>query len=75
MNGFTANTVTSLTVTFASVFGVPVSTTHVSVGALFGIAAATNQGNIRTVRKIISSWMLTLPIAALISGGVYVVLS
>lgn len=73
--GFTANTVTSLTVTFASIFGVPVSTTHVSVGALFGIGAATNQGNMSTVRKIISSWLLTLPIAALISGVVYMFVS
>jgi PiT family inorganic phosphate transporter len=73
--GFTANGVTSLTVTFASIFGVPVSTTHVSVGALFGIGAATNQGNLSTARKIISSWLLTLPIAAVIAGMVYVVVS
>jgi PiT family inorganic phosphate transporter len=73
--GFTANGVTSLTVTFASIFGVPVSTTHVSVGALFGIGAATKQGNMSTVRKIITSWLLTLPIAAMIAGMVYVLVS
>ena len=35
--GFTANLVTSFLVILASRFGVPVSTTHVSVGSLFGI--------------------------------------
>ena len=35
--GFTANLVTGFLVIFASRFGVPVSTTHVSVGSIFGI--------------------------------------
>lgn len=73
--GFTANGVTSIIVSMASIFGLPVSTTHVSVGALFGIGVATKQANKRTLRKIIYSWLLTVPIAAAISGLVYVVVS
>ena len=42
--GFTANLVTSFLVTIASGWGVPVSTTHVSVGALCGIGVATRAG-------------------------------
>ena len=39
--GLTANLVTSLVVIGASRFGLPVSTTHVSCGSLFGLGAIT----------------------------------
>ena len=43
--GFSANLTTSILVVFASLFGLPVSTTHVSVGALFGIGLTTGKAN------------------------------
>ncbi|KAB2880141.1 inorganic phosphate transporter [bacterium] len=69
--GFTANLVTSLLVTTASFHGLPVSTTHVSVGSLFGIGAATGESNLKVIRTILLSWILTLPVAAVISATVY----
>ncbi|MBL7993917.1 anion permease [bacterium] len=69
--GFTANLVTSLLVTTASFHGLPVSTTHVSVGSLFGIGAATGDANRKVIRDILFSWLLTLPVAAVISATVY----
>lgn len=66
--GFTANLITGLLVTTASLHGLPVSTTHVSVGSLFGISAVSGQANFRTITKILLSWVITLPFAALISG-------
>jgi len=69
--GFTANLVTSILVIFASKLGMPVSTTHVSVGSLFGIGLITRRINIRTVLEILLSWFTTLPIAAIFSGGTY----
>lgn len=69
--GFTANLVTGLLVVFASRLGMPVSTTHVSVGSLFGIGLITKKGNSRVVREILLSWVLTLPVAALLSGLTY----
>ena len=66
--GFTANLITGLLVTTASIHGLPVSTTHVSVGSIFGIGTATKKGDIKMVSKILLSWFLTLPIAAIISG-------
>ena len=57
--------------TAASLFGLPVSTTHVSVGALFGIGLTTRQADFRVVRKILLSWLVTLPCAALIGASVY----
>ena len=41
--GLTANVVTSLLVIGASTAGLPVSTTHVSCGSLFGIGATTGE--------------------------------
>ncbi len=66
--GFTANMITGLLVTTASVHGLPVSTTHVSVGAIFGIGMATKKTKSRMVVKILLSWVLTLPIAAISSA-------
>ena len=69
--GFTANIATGLLVIFASRWGLPVSTTHVSVGALFGLGTATRKINTRKTSEILLSWILTLPIAAALAGAVY----
>ncbi len=69
--GFTANLVTAFLVLIASRFGLPVSTTHVSCGSLFGLGAVTGQGQWATVRSILLSWLVTLPCAALLAGGLY----
>ena len=73
--GFTANLSTGILVTLASVYGLPVSTTHVSVGALFGIGVTTGQANVKTVMGIVLSWVITLPCAALIAGVLYLLIS
>lgn len=72
--GFSANLATGFLVILASLFGLPVSTTHVSVGSLFGIGLATGQSNPRVMRNIALSWVVTLPCAALISAGLYALL-
>ncbi len=66
--GFTANLITGLLVTTASIHGLPVSTTHVSVGSIFGIGTVTKKADGKMVGKILLSWLLTLPIAAIISA-------
>ena len=73
--GFTANLITGLLVTTASIHGLPVSTTHVSVGSIFGIGSVTKKSDIKVIRNIVLSWILTLPIAALISAIVFSLLS
>ena len=69
--GFTANMITGLLVTTASIHGMPVSTTHVSVGAIFGIGTATKKADYKMIGKIVLSWLLTLPMAAIISGLIF----
>ena len=66
--GFTANLVTAFLVIVASRFGMPVSTTHVSCGSLFGIGLSTGEGNRGVMAQILLSWILTLPCAALAAG-------
>ncbi len=73
--GLTANLVTALLVTMASFNGLPVSTTHVSVGSLFGIGTASRQANGKVISGILLSWLLTLPVAAIISAVVYFFIS
>lgn len=72
--GFTANLITALLVTTASSNGFPVSTTHVSVGSLFGIGTATKKANIKVISGILLSWVLTLPVAALISSLIFLLI-
>ena len=69
--GFSANLVTSVMVLFASKWGVPVSTTHVSCGSIFGIGTINGETNWSIVRNIVLAWVLTLPIAAFISAMAY----
>jgi PiT family inorganic phosphate transporter len=71
--GFAANFATALLVTTASYHGLPVSTTHVSVGALLGIGIATRQAKWRTVIPVLTAWIVTVPCAALLGAIAYAV--
>jgi PiT family inorganic phosphate transporter len=69
-----ANLVTGLLVILASRFGLPVSTTHVSVGAIGGIGLANGSADKRVIGGILASWLLTLPVAAVIGALTYALL-
>ena len=69
--GLSANLITGVLVIAASTLGLPVSTTHVSVGAIFGVGLVSRKANARVFSQILLSWLLTLPIAALLSGCFY----
>ena len=69
--GFTANLVTAFLILVASRWGLPVSTTHVSCGSLFGLGAVTRQGQWATVRSILLAWVVTLPASALFAAAAY----
>lgn len=66
--GFAANLSTALLVTTASLHGLPVSTTHVSVGSLLGMGAVTRQARLRPVLGVLASWVVTFPCAALLAA-------
>jgi len=60
--GLTANVVTAFLVILASRMGLPVSTTHVSVGALFGIGLLTRTARPGVIASILAAWVTTLPL-------------
>jgi len=70
-NGLAANAVTSVLVGLASRFALPVSTTHVSSGAIVGVGLATDRREIRwrTVSEMLLAWIVTLPVSALIAAA------
>ena len=72
--GFTANLVTAILVIFASQWGMPVSTTHVSCGALFGLGLVNGKARWNVIGSILGAWVLTLPVAAILSATSYFIL-
>lgn len=69
--GFAAELAAASTVVIASGTGIPISTTHTLVGAVLGVGIARGIGaiNLRIVRNIMLSWIVTLP-----AGGILAIL-
>ncbi len=63
--GLAGNLATSLLVIGASRLGLPVSTTHVAAGGIFGIGAASGGLARATALQVALAWLVTLPAAAL----------
>ncbi len=70
-DGFAANLVTSALVGIASFYALPVSTTHVSTGAITGVGARKGDVRWRMVRDMVAAWVVTLPVAGLIAALAY----
>ena len=68
-HGFAATLAAAGTVVVASGTGLPISTTHTLVGAVLGVGMARGIGaiDLRVVRTIIVSWVVTLPAGAILS--------
>lgn len=69
--GFTANLATSILGITGSVYGLPLSTTHVSVGALLGIGVVTRQARWKTAIPVLLAWIITLPCGAALAAGAF----
>jgi PiT family inorganic phosphate transporter len=69
--GFAAELAAASTVVIASGTGIPISTTHTLVGAVMGVGIARGIGalNLRVIRNIMLSWIITLP-----AGGILAIL-
>lgn len=73
VGGFCAETGGALTVIFASLLGIPVSTTHTITGAIVGVGSTKRLSAVRwgVAGRIVWAWVLTIPAAATISALTY----
>ncbi len=103
MRAYCVSLSAAITVIIASWLGLPVSSTHIAVGAVFGVGffrewhmerriklhlkkvkegkviAAEERKRRKLVRRshfmtILAAWVITVPAAALLSGGIYTIL-
>ncbi len=75
-SGFAAELATAATILIASSYGLPVSTSHALVGAVVGVGAVKNwqSVNLSTLKSIGMAWIVTIPIAAFLSAGIFTML-
>ncbi|MCK4995338.1 MAG: inorganic phosphate transporter [Thermoplasmatales archaeon] len=74
--GFSVDFGAATTVLIASKLGLPVSTSHTVVGAVIGVGLARGLEavDLSVIKKIVVSWLLTLPIAAGTSIAIFLLL-
>jgi len=77
VQGFCAETAGAISVIFATLGGVPVSTTHTITGSIMGVGVAKRLSAVRwgVASNIIKAWLLTIPVNIIISGGIYYLIS
>ena len=72
VNGFAAETTAAVIITAASSLGIPVSTTHVIATSIMGVGASKRLSAVKwgIVERIVWAWVLTLPVAAVLSYAI-----
>lgn len=75
--GFSATIAAAITVILASGFGLPISTTQTLVGAVIGVGLVegTQALHFKTVGTIFASWLITIPIGAVLCAVFYVMIN
>jgi inorganic phosphate transporter, PiT family len=70
VGGFCAETGGAITLTFASLAGIPVSTTHTITGAIVGVGSAHKLSAVRwgLAGNIVWAWILTIPCSAFMAA-------
>ena len=68
--GYCATLAAAITVVIASKTGLPVSTTHIAVGAVMGVGLARGVGalDMRVIGNIVVSWVVTLPAGGILAA-------
>ena len=74
--GYCATLAAATTVVLASKTGLPVSTTHIAVGAVMGVGLARGLGalDLRVIGNIVISWLVTLPAGAILAAIIFFIL-
>jgi inorganic phosphate transporter, PiT family len=73
LEGVSAETAGAITLFFTQYFGIPVSTTHTITGSIIGVGLTKRLSAVRwgLTINIIWAWIITIPVSALIAGGVF----
>ncbi len=73
VHGFSAETSAAAVIAGMSLFGTPISTTHVISTAIMGSGSSRGLSAVRwgIVRNIVITWIITIPASGLIAGGLY----
>ncbi len=76
VGGFCAEAGAAMTLAYVTLTGVPVSTTHTITGAIVGVGATRRLSAVKwgVAGRIVWAWVLTIPIAAIISGGSFLLI-
>ncbi len=71
--GYCATLGAAATVVLASKTGLPVSTTHIAVGAVMGVGLTSGLAalDLRVIRDIVASWLITLPAGAIMAMVIF----
>ncbi len=71
--GFSAEFGAATTVLVCSKMGLPISTTHTLVGSVIGVGMARGMTalNMKVLRDIVASWLITVPLTAIVAMIVY----
>lgn len=71
--GYCATLAAAATVVLASRTGLPVSTTHIAVGAVIGVGLARGIGaiDVRVIGGIVMSWIVTLPVGGILAALIF----
>lgn len=73
-SGFAAELSAAGVVMLASALGLPVSSTHILIGAVLGIGIVNHQANWELMKPIALAWIITLPSAAILSSAAFIAL-
>lgn len=73
-SGFSAELAAASVVMTASLMGLPVSSTHILVGAVLGIGLVNRNANWKMMKPIGLAWIITLPSAAMLSAVSFIIL-
>lgn len=76
LEGVSAETGAALTLFFTQQFGIPVSTTHTTTGAIIGVGLTKRLSAVRwgLTINIVWAWIITIPISAIIAATVLALL-
>lgn len=74
VSGFSAELGATVVILLATKLGIPVSSTHILIGAVLGIGVLNKDANWALMKPIALAWVITIPASAVASGIIFYVL-